>query len=408
MFGAVGIIGNFIGMFTGLIVPYIYQTLGLEDNYDVLEVASFREDMFEVLIVAGIIGAAVNTIPFFFYDLTENKQRGIMKVLRIRALFEDYGNGVLNDKALVDAIDLIDEANELYIQRKFIVTKDDIKKAKKLPKNTPENKQHRKEEITRLKLAYKEYNKNEKAKIKGTLKNAKSLPSSTPEEKLERKAAIKEARAKNKAYKALNDDIAVCDFVVDEMKKYETLRMQKQVERSQAVLAGGVDGICSTQKSIKKQAKALPKATAEQKAIRSDAIAHARAMLTCKKMIKKYYRNGVTKPAENAVELAEAMPANGFFEQIARKRAIKARVNELSRYSRSVKVLLEAQRILTEKENYTKLDNIRAQYDQAKQRVLQSEKEEKENIERLEAERKADIEAKKLARLERKNRKGGL
>ena len=36
MFGAVGIIGSFIGMFTGMVLPTIYQMLGLEDNYDVL------------------------------------------------------------------------------------------------------------------------------------------------------------------------------------------------------------------------------------------------------------------------------------------------------------------------------------------------------------------------------------
>ena len=46
MFGAVGIIGSFIGMFTGMVLPLIYQNLGLQDNYNVLEVTSFREDMF--------------------------------------------------------------------------------------------------------------------------------------------------------------------------------------------------------------------------------------------------------------------------------------------------------------------------------------------------------------------------
>lgn len=85
MFGAVGIIGSFIGMFTGMVLPTIYQMLGLEDNYDVLEVASFREDMFDVLIIAAVIGAALNFVPYLFYDLTETKQRGIVKVLKIRA-----------------------------------------------------------------------------------------------------------------------------------------------------------------------------------------------------------------------------------------------------------------------------------------------------------------------------------
>lgn len=154
MFGAVGIIGSFIGMFTGMVLPIIYQMLGLEDNYDVLEVASFREDMFDVLIVAAVIGAALNFVPYIFYDLTETKQRGIVKVLKIRAMFEDYGNGILRDESIVEAIDIIDEANLLYKDRALMTTKDDINKAKRLPARTPEEKEFRKNEIKRLKAAY--------------------------------------------------------------------------------------------------------------------------------------------------------------------------------------------------------------------------------------------------------------
>lgn len=87
MFGAVGIIGQFIGMFSGLVVPAIYQHLGLADNYNVLEVASIRQDLCQVLVIAATLGAALNVIPYFFYDLTEVKQKGIVKVLKIRALF---------------------------------------------------------------------------------------------------------------------------------------------------------------------------------------------------------------------------------------------------------------------------------------------------------------------------------
>ena len=123
MFGAVGIIGSFIGMFTGMVLPTIYQMLGLEDNYDVLEVASFREDMFDVLIIAAAIGAALNFVPYLFYDLTETKQRGIVKVLKIRAMFEDYSNGILRDESIVEAIDIIDEANLLYKDRTLMTTK---------------------------------------------------------------------------------------------------------------------------------------------------------------------------------------------------------------------------------------------------------------------------------------------
>ena len=143
MFGAVGIIGSFIGMFTGMVLPTIYQMLGLEDNYDVLEVASFREDMFDVLIVAAVIGAALNFVPYIFYDLTETKQRGRVKVLKIRAMFEDYGNGILRDESIVEAIDIIDEANLLYKDRALMTTKDDITRPRGYPQELPRRKSSR-------------------------------------------------------------------------------------------------------------------------------------------------------------------------------------------------------------------------------------------------------------------------
>lgn len=45
--------------------------------------------------------------------MTELRQRAIVKVLKLRAMFEDYGNGVLNDKDIVDAIDVIEEAQSM-------------------------------------------------------------------------------------------------------------------------------------------------------------------------------------------------------------------------------------------------------------------------------------------------------
>lgn len=203
MFGAVGIIGSFIGMFTGMVLPTIYQMLGLEDNYDVLEVASFREDMFDVLIIAAVIGAALNFVPYLFYDLTETKQRGIVKVLKIRAMFEDYGNGILRDESIVEAIDIIDEANLLYKDRTLMTTKDDIKKAERLPARTPEEKEFKKNEIKRLKAAYKEFNTQNRGIKKDRINQAKAMPKSTDAEKAARKAEKAARKAAIKAAKAM-------------------------------------------------------------------------------------------------------------------------------------------------------------------------------------------------------------
>lgn len=456
MFGAVGIIGSFIGMFTGMVLPIIYQMLGLEDNYDVLEVASFREDMFDVLIIAAVIGAALNFVPYLFYDLTETKQRGIVKVLKIRAMFEDYSNGILRDESIVEAIDIIDEANLLYKDRTLMTTKDDINKAKRLPARTPEEKEFRKNEIKRLKAAYKEFNtqnrdikkdrvskakampggtkeeqaarKAEKAARKAAIKAAKAMPKGTDAEKAARKAAINAAKAmpkgidaakaarkaaikaakkENKELNKLNADISVCDFIIDEMNKYNTLRIKKQVERSRALEAAGYNGIFDYNKEIMAEAKALPRSTHEEREIRSDAIVHARALKNARKAMIKFYGtpDKIVEPSEEAFKAAEALPEDTFSHQVAKKKTVKKLVNEKSKYIRSVKPLLDARRQLTEKENYAHLDDIRERYNDAKAHTDAEYEARRIEIERLEEERKADIERRKQERMAKKNGK---
>lgn len=407
MFGAVGIIGSFIGMFTGMVLPTIYQMLGLEDNYDVLEVASFREDMFDVLIIAAVIGAALNFVPYLFYDLTETKQRGIVKVLKIRAMFEDYGNGILRDESIVEAIDIIDEANLLYKDRTLMTTKDDIKKAERLPARTPEEKEFKKNEIKRLRAAYKEFNTQNRGIKKDRINQAKAMPKSTDAEKAARKAAIKAAKKENRELNKLNADISVCDFIIDEMNKYDTLRIKKQVERSRALEAAGYNGIFYYSKEDMAEAKALPKSTHEEREIRSDAITRARALKNARKAMIKFYGSpeNIVEPSDDAFKAAEALPDDTFAHQLEKKRTVKKLVNEKSKYIRSVKPLLDARRQLTEKENYAHLDDIRARYADAKANTDAEYEARRVEIERLEEERKADLERRKQERLAKKNGK---
>ena len=407
MFGAVGIIGSFIGMFTGMVLPTIYQMLGLEDNYDVLEVASFREDMFDVLIIAAVIGAALNFVPYLFYDLTETKQRGIVKVLKIRAMFEDYGNGILRDESIVEAIDIIDEANLLYKDRTLMTTKDDIKKAERLPASTPEEKEFKKNEIKRLKAAYKEFNTQNRGIKKDRINQAKAMPKSTDAEKAARKAAIKAAKKENRELNKLNADISVCDFIIDEMNKYDTLRIKKQVERSIALDRAGYAGIFNYSKEDMAEAKALPKSTHEEREIRSDAITRARALKNARKAMIKFYGSpeNIVEPSDDAFKAAEALPDDTFAHQLEKKRTVKKLVNEKSKYIRSVKPLLDARRQLTEKENYAHLDDIRARYADAKANTDAEYEARRVEIERLEEARKADLERRKQERLAKKNGK---
>ncbi len=124
MFAAVGLIGNVITLATSSVLPAIYEKAGLNETtaaalgftsgnvYDVLYNHTYFTHICTVLIVASIVGATLNVIPFFFYNLSEAKQKAMVNVLRIRAAFEDYGNGTVDESGLSEALEIIKEAEE--------------------------------------------------------------------------------------------------------------------------------------------------------------------------------------------------------------------------------------------------------------------------------------------------------
>lgn len=124
MFAAVGLIGNIITMLTGFVLPFIYERSGLNRDvavslgfdgsnvYDVLYDRNYFVSICTILIFASIIGAALNVIPYFFFDFTEAKQKGIMKVLKIRAMFEDFGNDSATQEMLEETVEIIRESRQ--------------------------------------------------------------------------------------------------------------------------------------------------------------------------------------------------------------------------------------------------------------------------------------------------------
>ncbi|MBQ9530675.1 MAG: MFS transporter [Eubacterium sp.] len=142
MFAAVGLIGNVITLATSSVLPAIYERAGLNKTvaislgydgsnvYDVLYNTDYFVQISSVLIFASVAGAIMNVIPFFFYDLTETDQKGMVSVLKIRALFEDWGNGVLEDGALIETYELIKEAKE-YGEKDLVATEKGSSKAEK-------------------------------------------------------------------------------------------------------------------------------------------------------------------------------------------------------------------------------------------------------------------------------------
>ena len=235
LFGPLGMIGTVIGFFTGMVYPAIYEKMGLLEDYSVLYNDTIRNNLFEVLILCSALGALLNLIPFCFYDLTENKHKAYVDVLKIRAMFENHSLGALENEELADAMEIIREAKSNFGKEKIKADKSASKAEKKAIKETnlaveradiimqDLNKFSGEAGIARLTQAKADYangilyfyeNAGEE------MKRAKSLPKSTKTEKEIRSDAIRNARVKKESASLIRkfgiDNIEAPDEAVKE------------------------------------------------------------------------------------------------------------------------------------------------------------------------------------------------
>ena len=110
MFGMVGYVGSFIGLATGFVTPWLWRKNGIYEGNGAVDFEGNKSMWFALrdgavynrmsrtMILSSIVGAVANVIPLFFFNLTEDKQRGMTKVLKLRAMFEDYAGGLLKDE----------------------------------------------------------------------------------------------------------------------------------------------------------------------------------------------------------------------------------------------------------------------------------------------------------------------
>ncbi len=214
LFGPLGMIGTFIGFFTGLFYPAVYEKMGLLEDYNVLYDDNIRNNLFEVLILCSALGALLNLIPFCFYDLTENKHRAYVDVLKIRAMFENHALGVLENEELSEAMEIIHQAKSLFGKEKQSIDKKADKAAKKEIKETnlaieraaiimeDLNKFSTKAGKIRVEKARTDFARGRGFFYENAaeeFKEVKRLPRKTKEEKEIRSDAIKSARIKKEA-----------------------------------------------------------------------------------------------------------------------------------------------------------------------------------------------------------------
>ncbi len=393
-FAVVTTIGTVIALVTSSVLPAIYEKSGLtksnaaritsdpnilsrvlgdgkttvgqilaqqlengQDNYNNALSALYDPDillsLIKVLIVVAAVGALMNVIPYIWYDFNEKKQESVIRVLKIRAMFEDYGNGILNDEKLVEGVDIIRNSQEMAVA-------------------TP-----------------KETNK----------KSYKSL-----KDKVQKKEA-------KKAYKAnikFNDEIEIAQFVCDELNKFSTPAFKLAVTENTKVYSAGLNSLLGFDKDTIKaeiaQARALPKTNTEEKETRKIAIEIAKKKMSSYKTIQKYFAgtgNLVAPDFEtleacfnNEDECDDKLKALYLELQSAKKEKNSAKAKELKSeiktmqgkkkiakkatkeetdkhayFNRAAKVYLDAEKLIKQQENYSHLEEIFNMYDEAKQRV---------------------------------------
>ncbi|MBR6634233.1 MAG: MFS transporter, partial [Clostridia bacterium] len=374
MFAAVGLIGSAVTMATTSVQSAIYEAVGFNEEkyaellpeilasgvelqypdnvYNVLYHRPTFISIFAVLIMTAVLGAAMNVIPYFFYDLSELKQKGMVKVLQVRALFEDFGRNVLSDRDLVKAIDLVREAKE-YV------------------------------------------NKSELPTDKNAIKAAESK---------EDKKAAKKAR---KAALEHNELIKVSQFVVDELNRFNTVQGKAQLENAKQIVATGFDYINTVSKADLGAAKVLPTSTEEEKAFRKAEISRIKESLYAQKGARKHFPDGIeefdssefdklfveqdsieekinaeyanfykARDEKDKTAAEEAMAVIKSLKAQAKEidKAIKKATDDSSVYNRAAKPYLDAKKLITMAENYTHYDEIDAMYDEAKLRYEVSER----------------------------------
>lgn len=333
MFGVAGLIGTPVTMVTGMVIPYVYECMGLTTNYDILYDPSVRNTMFYILCVLSIIGAILNLIPFSFYSLSREKHRNIIKVLRYRALFDDYENDCLNAEEIVLAIDGIREGYEIL--------------------NAP---------MPDLKL------------MKAKVKEAKALPAATLETKAARNKAIRAARKGVQAGKKLIEQKGAVSILIDELTKFQKPENIRRVQRAKDLVAIGLTHLSGINPSVLDEAKALPSATKEEKALKNDEVKRAKAMLKMAKKIRKNYPDGIREPDPETLRKAFDMPYATREESRARAKAVKAAEKEIQLFHTTLKPYQDAQKLVRdERVSRTIYPEIEKMYDNARAEVEQME-----------------------------------
>lgn len=399
MFATVLTIGNLVTLLTSSVLPMVYEKYGVYEgngyasSFDILDVntgdPNLLYKLMTVLIIMAAVGAFLNTVPYFFYDFNEKKQKSVIRVLKIRSLFEDYGNNALDNHKIVEAIDLVEKSRKMAAETPKTVTKE-------MYKNISDKKQR--------KAAKKEY-----------------------------KEALN-----------FNEEIEISKFVCAELDKFKSENYIYQVKVYSEILENGLAGIVNANEADLRReialAKAMPKNTQDEKEHRSFCIELAKKKLSAKKAFDKNYHSLDEFVEPDMAELTEIFDRedeldaqifelntkktqlrksgdnesgakiNSLLKNITAKRrelqkAEKAKMDEFAKFNRAAKPYIDARKLLLQQENYSHFEEIAALYDEAKEKADAEDKEKQIVADLKRRDQQEELEARKAAKAARKANK---
>lgn len=383
--GAFGFIqsyaGGVIGAVTGLFIPWVYKKKGFDGNdYSVLDVyINYDENLplsqqtknpncvlfslMDTLLLISVIGAAIDVLPWFAYDISETGQKSMIRVIRIRTIVEDRKLRKNDDSSYIEGCEAIFKAREYFGKEKV--------------------------EIPHHRL----------------LKEAKALPKNTSEEKAMRQEAIKNAKKQIEDARNYNEEIEIAEFVMHELNRFEDEFGRKQLELCKLIVSGGPQHFFECAEDAMKLAYALPEThVKEEKTWRKQEIRNARSLTKSAKLAAKHYPDGIIEFDPQTYEDAYNMPDETRQQAKLRRAAMKKASKEKNVYGIVAAPYLAAMRTIELAEGYENLDSITADYKNiVEQRNIKLEQERAEN-ERLAEERRIDKE-RKTAEKKMKRRK---
>lgn len=399
MFATVLTIGNLVTLLTSSVLPMVYEKYGVYEgngyasSFDILDVntgdPNLLYKLMTVLIIMAAVGAFLNTVPYFFYDFNEKKQKSVIRVLKVRSLFEDYGNNALDNHKIVEAIDLVEKSRKMAAETPKTVTKE-------MYKNISDKKWR--------KAAKKEY-----------------------------KEALN-----------FNEEIEISKFVCAELDKFKSENYIYQVKVYSEILENGLAGIVNANEADLRReialAKAMPKNTQDEKEHRSFCIELAKKKLSAKKAFDKNYHSLDEFVEPDMAELTaifdredeldaqifelntkktqlrkegdneNGAKINSLLKNITAKRrelqkAEKAKMDEFAKFNRAAKPYIDARKLLLQQENYSHFEEIAALYDEAKEKADAEDKEKQIVADLKRREQQEELEARKAAKAARKANK---